>query len=186
MKKVLSLLFHRAIVAGLAIIAQLGALILMIGRFSRFFPLFYILLTCLSAAVVIVIATGRDRSATKIAWIIAILLFPIFGGIFYLMLGRTRLSHRMRRKMETTRLHGEKALESSEPLLKELEDIDPRAAGQARYIQNHGAYPVYRHQYSKFYPLGDVAFPDMLKELEQAERFIFLEYSSLSGTGTAS
>jgi len=176
MKKVLSLLFHRAIVAGLAIIAQLGALILMIGRFSRFFPLFYILLTCLSAAVVIVIATGRDRSATKIAWIIAILLFPIFGGIFYLMLGRTRLSHRMRRKMETTRLHGEKALESSEPLLKELEDIDPRAAGQARYIQNHGAYPVYRHQYSKFYPLGDVAFPDMLKELEQAERFIFLEY----------
>jgi cardiolipin synthase len=78
--------------------------------------------------------------------------------------------------MEKTRLLGERSLAASEPILADLEEIDPRAAGQARYIQNHAAYPLYRHQYSEFYPLGDLAFPAMLKELEKAERYIFLEY----------
>lgn len=176
MKKTLSLLFHRVTIAGAAILVQLAALVLMIGRFSRYFPLFYAFFTILSAVVVIVIATGKAKSAYKTAWIIAIMLFPIFGGLFYLMLGKTKLSPSMRRKMETTRLHGEKSLKASEPVLAALQELDPQAAGQARYIQNHAAYPLYRHQHSKFFPLGDLAFPAMLEELERAERFIFLEY----------
>ncbi|HHT43710.1 MAG TPA: cardiolipin synthase [Firmicutes bacterium] len=176
MKKILSFLFHRFTIAAAAILAQFAALVLMIGRFSNYFPQFYALLTLLSAVAVIIIATGRAKSAYKIAWIILILLFPIFGGLFYLVLGKTRLSRRMRRKMEKTRLHGEKSLEASESVLHELQEMDQRAAGQARYIQNHAAYPVYRHEYSRFYPLGDLAFPAMLEELEKAQRFIFLEY----------
>lgn len=176
MKKTIRFVFHRATIAGVAIFAQLGALILMIGRFSTYFPLFYVFFSSLSAAVVIVIATGRAKSAYKIAWIILILLFPIFGGLFYLMLGRIRLTPKMRRKMEKTRVHGEKSLETSATVLHELEKIDLRAAGQARYIQNHAAYPVYRHEHSEFFPVGDAAFPTMLRELEKAERYIFLEY----------
>ena len=176
MKKYLRIATHRATIAGAAIFAQLGALILMIVRFSGYLPLFYAFCTGLSAVVVILIATGRSKSAYKISWIILILLFPIFGGLFYLMLGRTRLSAGMRRKMERTRLSGENSRETSQPSPSELEGRDPRAAGQARYIQNHAAYPLYRHQYSKFYPVGDLAFPDILAELEKAERFIFLEF----------
>ena len=131
MKKYLKIATHRATIAGAAIFAQLGALILMIVRFSGYLPLFYAFCTGLSAVVVILIATGRSKSAYKISWIILILLFPIFGGLFYLMLGRTRLSAGMRRKMERTRLIGEKSLETSQPILSELEGRDPRAAGQA-------------------------------------------------------
>lgn len=176
MKRTLSFLFHRATIAGAAILVQLAALVLMIGRFSKYFPIFYVFFSSLSAVVVIIVATGRSKSAYKIAWIIPIILFPIFGGLVYLFVGKTKLSSRMRRKMEKTRLLGERSLAASEPILADLEEIDPRAAGQARYIQNHAAYPLYRHQYSEFYPLGDLAFPAMLKELEKAERYIFLEY----------
>lgn len=176
MKKLLSLLFHRVTIVAVAIIAQLVALILMIGRFSQYFPLFYGFFTVLSAIVVIVIATGNDKAAYKIAWIIPIILFPIFGGLFYLVLGKARLSPRMRRKMERTRLHGEASLAASSTLLDELSEIDPRAASQARYIQDYAAYPVYKHSYSKFFPLGDLAFESMLEELKKAKHFIFLEY----------
>ena len=176
MKRTLSFLFHRATIAGAAILVQLAALVLMIGRFSKYFPIFYVFFSSLSAVVVIIVATGRSKSAYKIAWIIPIILFPIFGGLVYLFVWKTKLSSRMRRKMEKTRLLGERSLAASEPILADLEEIDPRAAGQARYIQNHAAYPLYRHQYSEFYPLGDLAFPAMLKELEKAERYIFLEY----------
>lgn len=176
MKKLLSFLFHRVTIIALAIAAQLAVLILMIGRFSHYFQLFYGFLAVLSAVVVIGIATGRGKSAYKIAWIIPIILFPVFGGIFYLTLGKARLSPRMRRKMEKTKLLGENSLASSEPILKELAAASAQAASQARYIQNYAAYPVYRHQYSKFFPLGDLAFVAMLEELKKAEHFIFLEY----------
>lgn len=176
MKKILSLLFHRVTMVALALLAQLAALILMIGRFGNYFPQLYIFSTIISALVVIVIASGNNKSAYKIAWIIPIVLFPIFGGLFYLMLGSRRTNKRMRRKMEQLKLYGQRSLESSSSVLNELDEIDVHAANQARYIQDHAAYPVYKHSDSHFYPLGELAFTAMLEELAKAKHFIFLEY----------
>lgn len=176
MKKLLSLLFHRVTIVGLALFIQLLALVLMIGRFGIYFPQFYAITTILSAVVVLAIANGNAKSATKLAWIIPILVFPIFGGLFYLVLGNRRTSKRMRHKMEKTRRHGEDSLASSVSIIEELEQIDKHAANQARYIQDHAAFPLYRHSYSEFYPLGELAFVAMLKELKKAKRYIFLEY----------
>ena len=176
LKRGFSLLFHRVTIAGLAIFVQAAALVLMIGRFGTYFPQFYAASTLLSAIVVIIIASSSDKSAYKIAWIIPIILFPIFGGLFYLLLGNRRITANMRRKMAQIKLHGEKSMVSSEPIIQELARIDEHAANQARYIQNHGAFPIYRHTYSHFFPLGELAFEAMLEELKKAERYIFLEY----------
>ncbi len=176
MKKILSLLFHRVTIIGIAIGAQAATLILMIGRFGRYFPLFYAFSTVLSAVVVLIIAGGNDKSAYKISWIIPIILFPIFGGLFYLVLGNRRVNPRMRHKMAQIKLHGETSMASSEPIVQRLAALDKHAANQARYIQNHGAFPIYKHTYSHFYPLGELAFEAMLRELEKAEEYIFLEY----------
>jgi len=176
MKKILSLLFHRVTIIALAILAQLWALVLMIGSFGDYFPQFYAFTTLISAVVVIFIATGRHKSAYKIAWIIPIILFPIFGGLFYLMLGSRRTSKRMKRKMDQLRAHGEDMLVFSAPVLHKLAHTDEHAANQARYIQNYGSYPVYRDNGSRFFSLGELAFQAMLEELSKAERYIFLEY----------
>src|SRR5690554_302160 len=140
-KKILSLLFHRVTIVALAILVQLVALMLMIGRFGNYFPQFYVFSTILSIVVVIFIAAGTAKSAYKIAWIIPIVLFPIFGGLFYLVLGNTRTSRRMQRKMRNLKLHGQHSLASSTSILQELSHIDQHAANQARYIQDHGPYP---------------------------------------------
>lgn len=176
MKKILSLLFHRVTIITLAILAQLLALVVMIGSFGDYFPQFYAFFTLLSAVVVIFIATGRQKSAYKIAWIIPIILFPIFGGLFYLMLGNPRTSRRMKRKMHLLKAHGESSLASSAPVLHRLVHTSKHAANQARYIQNYASYPVYEHSESHFFPLGELAFEAMLEELAKAERYIFLEY----------
>lgn len=176
MKKIVSLLFHRVTIIALAIVVQLLTLVLMIGRFGDYFPQFYAVFTLLSALVVIFIATGREKSAYKIAWIIPIILFPIFGGIFYLMLGNPRASRRMKRKMHLLKAHGESSLASSAPVLHRLAHLNEQAGNQARYIQNYAHYPVYEHSESHFFPLGELAFESMLEELTAAESFIFLEY----------
>jgi cardiolipin synthase len=176
LKKLLSLLFHRVTIVGLAIAAQLVALILMIGRFGNFFPQFYLFSTILSAIVVIAIVSSNSKPGYKMTWIITIMLFPIFGGLFYLMLGNRRTDKRMQKKMEQVRLHGQETLSVSDPIVQELAKIDKHAANQARYIQDHGAFPLYRHTYSKFYPVGESVFEAMLEELRKAEHYIFMEY----------
>ena len=174
MKRILSLLLHRVTVISLAILAQLLAIVLMVGRFSDYFQLLCPPLCQLG--VLIFIATGHQKSAYKIAWIIPIILFPIFGGLFYLVLGNPRPSRRMRRKMLQLKIHGERSLVFSKPVLDKLVQLSEHAGNQARYIQNHALYPVYENTSSHFFPLGELAYESMLEELAKAERYIFLEY----------
>lgn len=180
MKKLTSLIFHRVTIMGIAILIQLVALILMIGRFGNYLPQFYLVTTFISALAVIVIVSSNSKSGYKIAWIITIMLFPIFGGLFYLMFGNRRIDQRMKRKMEQVRLHGQKSLSFSKPIVEELATLDLGAANQARYIQNNAAYPLYRHDFSKYYPIGEQVYEAMLEELRQAEHYIFMEYFIIS------
>lgn len=176
MKKFFSLLFHRVTLVAIALIFQLVALVIIIGRFGHYFPQFYVISNIISALVVIFISSGYHKSAYKIAWIIPIILFPIFGGLFYLLLGNQHTNKSMQRKISQIRTHGEEALISSVPIINEIAQINQHAANQARYIQDNAAYPVYRHSYSKFYALGEYAFEAMLEELRKAKHYIFLEY----------
>lgn len=176
MKKLISLIFHRVTIVGIGIAIQLVALILMIGRFGNYLPQFYLFTTLISALAVIVIVSSNSKSGYKIAWIITIMLFPIFGGLFYLMFGNRRIDQRMKRKMGQVRLHGQESLSFSEPIVQELATLDLGAASQARYIQNNAAFPLYRHGYSKYYPVGELVYKEMLEELRKAEHYIFMEY----------
>ena len=44
------------------------------------------------------------------------------------------------------------------------------------YIRDFAGFPVHRNTTTKYYPVGDEMFIDMLEDLEKAEHFIFLEY----------
>ncbi|HHY10595.1 MAG TPA: cardiolipin synthase [Firmicutes bacterium] len=148
----------------------------MIGRFGSYFPKFYAATTLISAVAVLAIASGTSKSAYKIAWIIPIILFPIFGGLFYLLFGTHRSSRRLRKKLDSVQKHTQEALNFGEAIIKEVAAVDEHAANQARYIQNHAFYPVYRHDFSEFYPLGELKFERMKEELRKAKHYIFMEY----------
>ena len=52
----------------------------------------------------------------------------------------------------------------------------PLAASLARYLDRCGSFPVYENTAVTYFPLGEKKFEELLRQLEQAERFIFLEY----------
>ena len=99
MTKIFKLLFHRVFWVAIGIALQAAALIVMIYRFQQYFVYFYGISLFISMVAVIALANGKSKAGYKIAWIIAILLFPIFGGIFYLMFGGSRTGKRTRQKM---------------------------------------------------------------------------------------
>src|SRR5690606_12102612 len=100
MQKLLKHLFSRVVVFGLAIIIQLAILVAVIWKFSSYFVLFYAACAIASLAAVLIIVNSRSNPAYKIAWIIPIMLFPIFGGLFYLMFGGNKSSAKNKRKMQ--------------------------------------------------------------------------------------
>ena len=100
MKKLVSLLFHRVVLVAVFILIQIAVLLVMILRFNSYFVYFYWLCVAVSILAVLWILGNRSDPAYKIAWIVPILIVPIFGGLFYIMFGGNRLSSRTRRRMQ--------------------------------------------------------------------------------------
>ena len=68
------------------------------------------------------------------------------------------------------------SLGQDEAVFGALRGDDARAAARSRYITATGGYPVCMDSDVKYYPLGEEMYADMLRALESAEHFIFLEY----------
>ena len=54
--------------------------------------------------------------------------------------------------------------------------LDPASRGLSRYVSEYGSYPAWKNSTAKYYPCGEAMYPDLLADLEKAERFIFLEF----------
>ena len=175
MKKLVSLLFHRVVLVAVFLIIQIAVLVVMLLRFNEFFLPFYGVCVALSVAAVFWIVNRSSEPAYKIAWIVPILIFPIFGGLFYLLFGGSRLSKRTRRKMEGM---DRKMLEVLGPDFKaeSIIHFGEDAVHQARYLEHVAHCPVYGGTETEYFPLGEDCFARMVEELKKAERYIFLEY----------
>ncbi len=175
MKKLLYILFHRSVFVALALMAQVATLVVMVSIFSEYTEIFYWCCIAMSVMAAIAIICSRMEPGYKIAWLLVILPFPVFGGFFYLMVGGGAVPKRTQRRMQGM-------LEKSVETLKEdfkaddLLRLGGDAAGQASYLEHRAACPAYTNTETEYFPLGDAAFPRILAELEKAERYIFLEY----------
>lgn len=176
MKKLIRNLFSRVVLFGLAILIQLFILIIFIWKFSNYFVLFYIVCALLSLLAVLLILNGRSNPAYKIAWIVPIMIFPIFGGLFYLMFGGNKSSSKNKRKMQVIGNKVRTALSQDMAILHQLEQEDRGAANQTRYIDRFSSCPVYTYTTTEYLTPGEMKFKRLLEELEKAERYIFIEY----------
>lgn len=80
-------LFSRVVIVGLLIIVQVAMLAVVVLRLSRYFAIFYGIFMLLSVVMTLVVINKEENPSYKLAWIIPIMAFPLFGGFFYLMFG---------------------------------------------------------------------------------------------------
>lgn len=174
-KKIKKLLFSRALIIGLLIACQIFILLLFILRLSGYFAVLYGVFMVLSSIVALVVVNKEGNPSYKLAWIIPIMMFPLFGGLFYLIFGNTHLS-----KILSTRMHKIEDninLKSSQTHETEmlLNDLPPSLQNQSRYLYNAG-YPAYTKTETIYLTPGECKFEAMLKAIESAKRYVFLEY----------
>lgn len=73
--------FQRIAGVFLVLIFQLFVFLFMINHFSNYFIYFYWFCVSLSILVSIWIANSKSKLPYKVAWIIPIAMFPLFGGM---------------------------------------------------------------------------------------------------------
>jgi cardiolipin synthase len=175
MKKVIYILFHRSVFVALALIAQIATLIVVVVKFSEYTQIFYWCCILVSVAASLAIICSRMEPGYKIAWLLLILPFPVFGGIFYVLIGGGTATKPLKKRMQGILDKSSEALQGdfkADTLIHMGDD----ALGQSHYLEQYAACPVYANTDTEYFPLGDEVFPRMLEELEKAERYIFLEY----------
>lgn len=158
------------------VLALLGQIILLIGFikwFSELFSYFYIFSLILSIIIVLVIVNGKSNPAYKLAWVIPILLFPIFGGVFYLFFGSTRFSKRVKRRM-MDKMNKQKVKSLHHSALDKIKDEN--AYFQSRYIEDYSFYPPYQNTITEYLASGEEKYERLIEELKKAKEYIFLEY----------
>jgi cardiolipin synthase len=166
----------RVISIALFVVIQAGVLITMFLLFRSYFAYYYVVCIAITIGVTLHIARSDSNPAYKIAWIIPLMLFPIFGGLFYLVYGKRRPTKRQRENLAEAQKHMTDALSSRGSAAQEMESEKQDAAIQSRYITEYALTPPYRGTRTKYFPLGEDMFEHMVAELECAERFIFMEY----------
>lgn len=174
--KILKLIFNRAFPTLILLLLQITALIFILSKFNEYFVYFYWISLFVNIVIVLAIINGRSNGAYKIAWIVPILIFPIFGGPLYLLFGGKKLSKRSRQSMSRMNTKLKSVLSQDSDVSEELRKLSRAIYNQSLYMQNYALNPVYRNSSTKYFKLGELAFEEMLKALKDAKRYVFIEY----------
>ncbi len=165
----------RRIMGGLLIFIQAVLVIWGMSKIIEYVPWVDRFCTLLSMVIIIWLVRKYDNPSYKIPWIILILFFPLFGGLFYLLWGNTPLNraHALHR-FQPARPDFSSGL--SHPASGRLSAAMPRHTRRTEYIEALTGLPAWGETTTRYFPVGERQFEAMCVELKKAKRFIFMEY----------
>ncbi|MCU0105426.1 cardiolipin synthase [Acholeplasma vituli] len=180
MTRLLRFITHRITIIGILILVQLfifGWLVLSASKLSQW--VLYSL-EFLSYFVVFYVLISDEPLIYKIAWIIPILIAPIFGGFFYLFFKNHNLTKKVTAQMSKIQSYRIMNLKN-EGIQIEFED--PQIKKIVHHLQMD-VWPIYENTKTTFIPTGEAKFNYLLELFKAAKTCIYIEYFIIN-TGKA-
>ena len=173
MKKVLYLAL-RSIFILISLALQIGLIFIASFYFTQYTFILYLALYLVSIYAIINLSFKNTYSEVKLPWTILFITLPIFSVFFYLTYRKRGLSKKDKKIYDKINKNFEKTMKEVPEITNY--DISNTVKVQSTYLTKISNSPAYVNTAVKYYPLGDNMFPDILIELEKAEKYIFLEY----------
>ncbi|MDY2626308.1 MAG: cardiolipin synthase [Coriobacteriales bacterium] len=126
-------------------------------------------------AVIWIIGRPMSRSY-KLIWCVSILVFPAFGGLFYILWGEKAASHPQSKRLARIVKRTDQLMSQEPRAVDELKEQGQGGLSQGRYLYHAGHFPVYDRTATRYLGSGQEKLACLLADIESAERFIFLEY----------
>ena len=176
-KGVVHAIFSRFGLVLVLLLLQAFALFSLLQWFGGLLP-HYLGGTLLVTAAMMVYLLNQDMdNSVRITWLVVTALAPVLGvPLFWYT--KADIGHRVLRK-RLMELEGQTRaqLPQDERAVRRLEEEDPGAASLTRYLRGRGGgFPVYQNTAVTYFPGGEAKFEELLRQLETAKKYIFLEY----------
>lgn len=157
-----------------AVLMQVLWLLLVFHWLAPWAALINGILSILSLLFVLYLITKQDESTYRILWLLVILTFPLPGALLYLIFGNKRTTRTLQKELEKAPLQQDTF--DTTTIYTAMADENRRLVQTFRWVEEKTGFVPHINRSAHYYPLGDEMFPDMLEELKQAEKYIFVEY----------
>ena len=175
-KVLFRIVFGRTAFVVLFLLLQIGFLFSCFRWLSNYLVYIYGGMLALTALVVIYILNEKSNPSFKLAWVIPVVVIPVFGTFLYLFvqfqIGTKWINRRLKDAGDETSPY----LEQNPITEKRLKKVSRDRANLAVYLKNCGGFPVCQNTSVRYFPLGDAMFPEFKRQLKSARKFIFMEY----------
>ncbi len=175
--KAVNKVINRLTVTVFLILVQVGWFAVTLLALTEYGTWVSMIFSVASALMALFIIWRDDNPAFKIGWILLVGLLPVLGVTMYIFFGNKRPSKSLKRKIDPIEKRHLSELTQEDDLTGKA---SARLLNTVGYIREKGPYPAWSGTGTRYYPLGDDAFEDMLSDLKNAEHFIFLEYFIIS------
>ena len=136
-------LLHRRLSIALLILIQIAFLIVVVSFGAGVHRIVSHILNLISLGVLLHIIIKQNKGANKLVWAVTILIFPLFGGLLYLLfkfqsstVKLRRQNRNIRKAVDDFRVSDEAAYDRS---MKEL----PYYQNHIKYLQNCAKFPIF-------------------------------------------
>lgn len=175
-KGIIHAIFSRFGLVLLLLIVQILFLFSIFQWFEEFLPHFLGGTMLFTVVIVIGLLNSKINPTAKITWLIVIMLLPVFG-VLLLLYTQSDIGHRaLKKRIDHIITDTKESIPQSGSVMKRLTEENPGVAALAHYMHRSGCHPVFANTTVTYFPLGEKKFDEMLKQLEAAKHFIFMEY----------
>ncbi len=177
MRFVKRVLFSRSFMTALLIIIQLLFYALITNVLMEYSNTILIVSYILSGILAIYILGLKNGSLdVKLPWVLFILIFPVFGIMFYFFFRNQRVRKKVRKNIEAQAYSTKKIIHNQDEIFEKLKESNKSVYNQASYIYKMTNMPIYQNTKTTYFEFGEKYYERLVEELKKAQKFIFIEY----------
>lgn len=175
-RNVLQVIFSRTMLIMVLIVMQFAYIIARMYAFAEYIPIILGGEFIVVAIMMAIILNSKENPSIKLSWCFLVGVFPIFGSIVYFVV-KYDFGYRMTQKrIAHTESQSRKYLPEQNRVFDELREKDAQTYHMAQYLRKTSGSLVSNNNRITYFPIGEEMFEEMIKQLESAKEYIFLEY----------
>ena len=155
LKGLLRIIFGRTTYVLVSVLIQIGLLFIPLHLMEEYVVYFYAAFVLLGAVAVIYILNEQTDSSFKLAWVIPVLVFPVFGVAFYIFVHIQIIPKLMAGQLKMTSGQIRPFLKQDEAAARQAMEESEDVKGLIHYMNRWGGFPIYRNTSAEFFPLGE-------------------------------
>ena len=170
-------IFSRFGLVLLLLLLQFGALFSLLRWFGGLLPHYLGGTALITAGMVCYLLNLDMDNSVRITWLVVIAVLPVLGVPLFFYTKRDIGHNALRNRLIDLEGQTRAQLPQPDGITQQLQAECPGAASLMRYLRGRGGgFPVYRNTAVTYFNGGEAKFAELLRQLETAEQYIFLEY----------